>query len=266
MPRLSYPHITRGQAIACLIRVYRDDYDFAREQRHLRQPYVQLLSELTSAWLTFGAACRGVLTPKKFHEFSANYFLKRDKPIELPKPLADCLSWVEQKQHELQPYIENLAKLAYNWKLRAPWAVTVLLLFDMTEICHKLGIPEEVEIPVGFLDYIYPFPPPAPPLEITVSAWAFILYRREEILSQINDKLRGYEEQLKAKRLKERPSRMERHAQWWFEHYVHGKAYDEIAQMETCTPGGSLISYARNVGIAIRNFSKLIGIEVKDLK
>lgn len=265
MPRLSYPHITKGQAIACLIGVYRKDRTFMRELRHLREPYFQTLRDLTVAWLRFGMECGGVLTPKEFQEFSADYFLKGDGPVEFPKPLADSLSRLEQKQHELQPYIESLTKLAYNWKLRAPWAVPVLLLFDMTEICHKLGIPEEVQIPVGFLDYIYPFPPPAPPLGIRVSAWAFVLYTKRQIFRQIGNKLTEYEKQLKDKGLKERPSAMERHAQWWFEHFVHKRKYGEIVEEEVYTLG-SYISYPKNVGVAVRNFSKLIGIEVKDLK
>jgi hypothetical protein len=64
--------------------------------------------------------------------------------------------------------------------------------------------------------------------------------------------------------IKEYPSRIAHHARWWFEHYVNGRTYEEIADMEVKTPGGSLISYAKNVGIAVNKFSKLIGINMKE--
>ncbi len=109
-----------------------------------------------------------------------------------------------------------------------------------------------------------PWPPPLPPLKIEVSAWTFFVFSRDEITSEIADRLYDYEKKLKQIGIKEYPSSLVRHARWWFEHFVNGKKYDEIAQQETYTPGGSIISYAKNVGIAVRKFGKLVGINSND--
>ena len=99
-----------------------------------------------------------------------------------------------------------------------------------------------------------------------VSSWAFFLYGRTQIQSEIAVQLKDYEDRLKALDYEENPSRLQTHAKWWFECFIRGKEYDDIAQEEAYTPGGSLVSYARNVGNAVRKFSRLVGIDIKDLK
>lgn len=85
-------------------------------------------------------------------------------------------------------------------------------------------------------------------------------------MKQIGRRLAIYEDELKEMGLRERPSALEKHAWWWFQRYVRNKTYDEIAQMEAYTPAGSLISYRRNVGTAVRRFSRLAGISSQTLK
>lgn len=257
MPKLSHPTITKGQAIAYLLRFYRNDATFMKELKQLRQPYLEALNIYGKAWLAFGASCAKILQPCEFQAFVTDYLQGK----ELPPVIADYLSLLQQKGDILGPYADKLAGLASKWKLRAPWAVHMLFLLDVVDILLKFGIPEEINIPLEFLEFLYPFPPPSPALELKIPSYAFIFYDKQEIITQISLKLHQYQAILKTKGLRERPSRLEKYALWWFEHYIQGKKYDEIAQMECYSPNGSLISYAKNVGTAVRKFSRLIGIE-----
>jgi len=103
-----------------------------------------------------------------------------------------------------------------------------------------------------------------PHLKITVPASALIFWGRERVLAELAKRLKHYEDEIKAKGFRENPSRLEKHARWWFEYYVHGKTFDQIAAMETYI--GGPIPYAANVGAAVRRFSKLISIDPKSLK
>jgi len=103
-------------------------------------------------------------------------------------------------------------------------------------------------------------------LEVGASSLAFMRCDNKDIIKQISQRLILYEDELKKAGLRERSSALESHARWCFLHYVQNKPYDKIAQMETYTLGGSLISYSRNVGTAVRRFSRLVDINPKTLK
>jgi hypothetical protein len=162
----------------------------------------------------------------------------------------------------LDAYVNTLADLAYRWRLKARWIGRVLLLDHVFEVTVN-AIPEDVrsaEIPVEMLE---PFLPsaPLPPLKFKVNAYELMFSGRQEIQDKFAKVLADYENKLKSLGWREIPAAIENHARWWFEHRVHNKTYDEIAQLEIHTPGGSLISYARNVGTAVRKFARLLGIE-----
>jgi len=266
MPKLSHPKIIKGQAIAYLLRFYRNDTAFMKELKQLRQPYLEIVEEVAKAWMIFGGKCAEVLTPNEFQEFSIGYLEGNEQFAKLPPEFTGYINQIRQKEDKLQPYADKLAELAPRWKLKAPWAVPMLIFFDMADILREAGMPEEIDIPIELFDFLYPFQPVLRPLEIKVSSLAFIFYDKREIMSQVSKKIDEYEANLKKEGLRERPSAVKNHAKWWFEHYVHNKTYDEIAQKEGYTPGGSLISYARNVGTAVRRFSRLIGISLETLK
>jgi hypothetical protein len=143
----------------------------------------------------------------------------------------------------------------------------MLIIYDIFDVLTIKGlIGNEIDIPLEEFDALYPWASPLSALEIKVPAWAIILQGRKKVLADVGEKLQQYEKRIKSTGLTEYPSSLRKHAKWWFEHFVHGKKYDDIAQNETYTPDGSLISHAKNVGAAVRKFSILIGIEVKDLK
>lgn len=269
MPRLSDPRITKGRAVSFLLRLYFDEPQFVAEFRQLCQDHSELLGELIAKQFQFLGECRAVLTPDEYQktvgDLQGLLALVGSNP-DLPASLACELQEMKQIAVGLGPYFRGLEELAYRWKLRAPWAGPMLYQHVMDDCVKALGAPDTIDVPLDQMDLLYPWPPPIPALEIKVSSWAFVFYGRRGIQARVARKLRAYEDELKAIGMAEHPSSLEKHAKWWFGRFVHGRDYDDIAEEETHTPGGSVISYAKNVGEAVRKFSRLIGIDIKDLK
>jgi hypothetical protein len=254
MPRLNYSKITKGDAVSALIRIYRQQPLFMKELTKIREPYQDTIKKFTFDSIAY--FLENGISPSDYYQSAVNYVSGKNEQDPFP---SEKLGYISQ----LQPYYDSLNELAYKWKLRAVWAVVALFGFDMIDVLLKEGLPDELDMPMEVLGEILPWSPKLPPLEIKIHSWAVITMGREKILSEIADRIKQYELELKKAGLAEYPSSLENHARWWFEHYINGKKYDEIAQMETETPGGSLISYAKNIGIAVRKFSRLIGVNTK---
>lgn len=257
MPKLSYPKITKGDAKTALLKIYRKEPDFMTELEKIRQPYLAILSKFAKDAFAFFNG--GTMSPAEYYQAVIDYNKGESQKDPLPAEQFGYLS-------QLQPYFDGLSGLAYKWKLRAPWGDMALFWLDLIEVLGAQWVFKEQDIPLENLDLLYPWSPPLPPLEIKIPAWAIILFGREPVQAEVTKKLQKYESEIKDKGLREYPSALDKHARWWFEHYIHHKTYDEIAQDEAYTPAGSLISYAKNVGTAVRKFSRLIGIDPKVLK
>lgn len=269
MPKLSDPRITKGRAVSVLIRLYLEEPEFCSELCQIRQKHSELLLEFVSRQIELLVHCSTTMTPEEYHRILRDLYAFLTRPSAshaLPSNLTHRLEEMKNICLDLRPYFTDLEQLAYRWKLRAPWAGPMLHLHYLHDCLKGLGMPDAIDVTSEQLELLYPWPPPIPPLEVKVSAWAFVLFGREEIRIDIADKLKDYEDRLKALGLTEYPSSLCRHGRWWFEHFVHGRKYDDIAQEEAYTPGGSPVSYARNVGEAVRRFSRLIGIDIRNLK
>jgi len=269
MPRLSDPRITKGRAVSALIRLYLEEPGFISELCRIRQKHNEVVLELISRQIELLAHCTATMTPEEYHSTSRELYAFLTRPSAshgLPSRVSHRLEEMKSICLKLRPYFTDLEQLAYRWNLRASWAGPMLHLDYLHDCLRTLGMPDAIDVTSEQLELLYPWPPPIPPLEVKVSAWALVLLGREEIQMDIAQKLKAYEDQLKALGMAEHPSSLERHARWWFEHFVHNKKYDEIAQEEIHTPGGSIISYSRNVGDAVRRFSKLIGIDIRSLR
>ncbi len=261
MPRLSDPTLTKGNARWALLKLYRSDPNFMKEVESLRNPYMALIDRFSVDALTFSLSAD--ISSKEFYQAILAYRKGESERNPLPyEQFYEQFPYFDQ----FQPYFDGLHDLAYRWNLRAPWAVLLLFYCDIVDCWKAKGMPSEFDIPLEKFDSLFPWEPPALPLTITVPAWAVVVRGRRAVLEEVAGRLKQYENQIKAAGLKEYPSALKTHARWWFEHYVHRKRYDDIAQEETYTPGGSLIAYAKNVGDAVRRFSKLIGIDAKELK
>lgn len=269
MPKLRDPRITKGHAANFLIRLYLQEPEFYRGLCQIRQNYSGLLTESISKLAEFFANCRVALTTEEYHKMVRGFyemFATQLSIPDLPRNIARQIEEIKRIYSKLGPYFNDLEQLASRWKIKASWAGPMLHLYDIHDYLKELGIPDAIDVPLDQLDLLYPWPPPVAALEIKVSAWAFVLYGRKKIQADIAERLKNYEDRLKTLGLTEYPSSLEKHARWWFEHFVHGKDYDDIAQEEAYTPSGSSISYARNVGDAVRRFSRLVGINTKNLK
>lgn len=247
MPRLNYPKITKGDAIAALLKQYSKEPQFMKEWAAIREPYVHILARFAEDTLMFFK--QGNITPAEYYQDLINYYKNEGKEDPFP---ADKFGYLS----ELQPYFDNLGELANKWKLKAPWAITTLFTSDLINLLKHSSLPNEIDIPIEDLELIYPWETPLPPLKLKVSAWAIILGGRQDVQNEINKKLWEYESEIKAKGIHEYPSALEKHAKWWFEHYVHNKTYPELEQKY---PQVSRESIKR----VVWKFSKLLNIKVK---
>jgi hypothetical protein len=256
MPKLDFPELTKADAIFHLMVLYRTYPQFNKELDTTRKPYLQGISK-------FMQDIRASIQKNKMPLLD----YCRDM-IEFFEGRAETSLLTEEQQKtfiELGPYLYALKQLAVKWKLKAPWATRALFFSDFAILLSLLPfanlIPHEESFgSFEMFNKIIPFHSPIAPFKIELSALVFSAYSRDEIISEISDRLREYEKKIKAAGITEYPSRLRRHAEWWFEHYVNGMKYDDIAQQEIHTPGGSIISYAKSVGNAVRGFGKLIEI------
>jgi len=268
MPKLNDRRITKGRAVSLLVRLYLEEPEFCSELYQICQKHSEVVLEFISKQIELLAHCSATLTPEEYYRTFRELYVFLTRPTAshaLPLDVTHRFEEMKNMCLELRPYFTDLEQLAYRWKLRAPWAGPMLHLDYLHDCLKGLGMPDAIDVTSEQLELVYPWPPPIPPLEVKVSAWAFVLFGREEIRIDIAEKLKNYEEQLKALGLTEYPSSLHKHARWWFQHFVHGKKYDDIAQEETYLPGGSLVSYGRNVGEAVRRFSRLMGIDIRNL-
>ncbi|RLC65218.1 MAG: hypothetical protein DRI01_01610 [Chloroflexi bacterium] len=259
MPRLSDPRITKGHAASFLVRLYLQEPEFLSEFRQLRQNHAELLAKVLVTQVEFLVKCREVLSIEKYQKMvRALYQLpvtRRSIPT-LPENLTRQLEQMKQMYVKLEPYFHDLEQLASRWKLKASWAGPMLYLYHIHDCLRAAGVPDGIDVPLEQLDLLYPWPPPIPPLEIKVSAWAFVLYGRKQIQLDIAKKLKNYEDRLKTLGLKEKPSALDNHAQWWFQHYVKGRKYREINQQFPLVE-------EETIKRKVYEFSKLAGIRTR---
>jgi hypothetical protein len=247
MPKLSHPKITKGNAIYALLKLYGQEPDFMNEWTAIRKPYMPLLSKFAADLFTFFSDSG--ISPAEFYQANIDYLKDKTKIDPFPIKKFEYLA-------EAQPYFDGLTELAYKWKLRAPWAVVILSLLDLMDVSGTQEFPDKVDIPLEKLSSIYPWEPPLPPLEIKVPAWVFFLGGRKSIQAEINERLEEYEKEIKATGLYEYPSALDKHAKWWFEHYVHQKKYPELAKEYAETS-------AESIKRAVWNFKRQMDIKMK---
>ncbi len=259
MSKLTIRLRTQGKAVAALLKLYKAYPDFAQELEKLRTNYLPVLEQ----WLKIAAPdwlkMRETLTRKEFLTIR-DYFLTEMQTISssladklglfLPIPNSDIAN-------QLDAYEKALADLAYRLQLKASWAGHVLLLNHILDMITNI-MPQDVrnaDIPVEMLE---PFLPsaPLPLLSFQVNAYELMFSRRQEIQNKFAKALADYENKLKSLGWRELPSAIERHAYWWFEHYVNHKKYWELEQED---PSIDRESIKR----AVWKFTKLLGIKIK---
>jgi len=273
MPRLVSPEMLRQIAIFYLLELYKQETGFVTEWKRLRQLFSSPLRQLAKIWAlswfseTVGTRFYNLFEAERDYQRLENYLEGFPPSLTNPRDRHELAAEYEEILERLEPYTRALNDLAYRWNLRAPWAADELLSDDVDDVAGEIFKAAGVAIPVEDIpscaQFILPF---LSPLEVELPWWSFVTQGRQRILAAISKKLAVYEAMLKAKGAQEFPSSLEAHARWWFQHHVRHKTYDEIAQLEVYTAGGKLVSYAKNVGAAVRKFSRLIGINPQNLK
>jgi len=259
MSKLTISQRTKGKAVAALLKLYKAEPNFARELEELRTIYMPVIEQ----WLKIGVPnwiqMKETLTQEEF-SITRDYFLTANQTIS--DSLVDKLGLLlttpnSHLADQLDAYEKALADLAYRWRVKAIWAGPVLL-FDHILDATINAMPEDVrnaEMPVEMLE---PFLPsaPLPPLRFEVNAYELLFSGRQEIRDKFTKALADYENKLKALGWHELPSAIERHAYWWFEHYVHHKTYPELGQEDPPIDSESIKR-------AVWKFSKLLNIKIK---
>jgi len=259
MPRLSDARITKGHAVSFLLDFYFDEEEFVAQLQEIQLRNLELLAEWAVGWAKFLTKCSESMTVDEYREAARGIFgsaTAGEGIPDLPVRFAPQFEEINQLVIRSGSYFEELEQLAFRWKLKAPWAGPMLHYRVLYGFITYSGFPETIEIPLEQLDLPYPWPPPLPPLEIKVPAWALVFYSRRDIQAELARKLEDYEDRLKAAGLKQRPSALQKHARWWFEHYVKGKPFREIAErfggVEEETIKRKAWEFSRLVGIRTR--------------
>ena len=259
MSKLTIRSRSQGKAIAALLKLYKADPDFAQELENLRTNYLPVLEQWLKITVPGWLKMRETLTQEEFLTVR-DYFLTEMRTISssLADKLGPFLSIPNSDlANQLDAYEKALADLAYRWQLKAPWAGHVLLLNHILDIIINI-MPQDIrnaDIPVEMLE---PFLPSAPlaPLSFQVNAYELMFSGRQEIQDKFAKALADYENELKSLGWRELPSALERHAYWWFEHYVRHKKYREFEQEY---PQIDSESIKREVW----KFTRLLGIKIK---
>ncbi len=265
MPKLSYPPLTRFDAIVALVDLYLQDTAFRSALEQVRSEYRSTLHGLATdiaKWVS--------VAPR----------------ISRPSTL-DCYHFVLDRQVlTAVSYLNALKTLFAKWKLPIPepsyWVLYkeiesmpltgILPEYDLYQLLPKKGVITEG----GMLpDNVSgdKIPHPVPPLRVTVTFWALVLAGREESLKHIGRRMDEYEQRVKEKGYKEYPSKLKKHAWWWFEHFIHGSKFEDISGLEAQAIAklplksggkGPCAPYGKNIGAAVGKFSKLIGVNPPD--
>jgi len=265
MPKLSYPPLTRFDAIVALVDLYLQDPAFRSALEKVRSEYRATLRELATditEWMSVAWRTRRPSTLDGYH------FV------------------LDRQDLTARPYLNALETLFAKWKLPIPEPPNLVLYkeiesmpltgvlpeYDLYQLLPKKGVITEG----GMLpDSVSgnKIPHPVPPLRVTVTFWALVLAGREEALEHIGRRLDEYEQMVKDKGYKEYPSKLKKHAWWWFEHFIHGSKFEDIMFIEVQNMANSTPKskgrephppHAKNIGIAVGKFSKLIGVNPED--
>jgi hypothetical protein len=166
------------------------------------------------------------------------------------------------KDQNSNAFVKEINELAYKWKFRSPLASSMLFFSKLMDDMKSLGIKMKLGTSLHAHTYTE-----TEPLDLgRIPPWLLFDYSPKEIKNYVEESLQEYVKTMKTKGMVEYPSSLQKHAEWWFKHYVKKLTYDAIAQEEAYSWDGSSISYAKNVGRAVREFSKIMGISGEQLK
>jgi len=258
MPKLTIPERTYGKAIGCLIDLYKKEPGFIEESQKVRSVYEPAVIKWLDSSVPQWRRLQVELMQAKDRQDDSTTF--SDANIKLSKKLSYSVrrfygGW--NVTSELIDYEKELHDLANRWHLKTKWSGVVLILSHINDVVSIMSEGDEttIEMPVEVIESMLD-KPPLPPLISKVTAYELMYSDQGEIVREFANKLSDYEKELKSLGWTELPSAIKAHASWWFEHYVHGKPYEEIAAEH------SIEVTENSVRQAVFRFRKLLGIEI----
>jgi len=239
MPRLLPPEWIKQIAIKRLLKLYENDGMFVAEWDRLKQPYASLIMELTQVQIFIEVSYLVRTYPHDFLSWVQDvqrlkdYFRAPRLPTQYyPNELEE---WNSQIREKLKPYLSELTELAHKWNIRAPWAAEALLHKDISVLEQQIyagsGVtqinklsPEQVQ---SMLNREEQSLPSERFLANVVSIYQ--VDGRTGFLAKLGTQLARLEQKSKKAGMKEIPSALDQHIEWWFLHYVKHLTYDEIS-------------------------------------
>ena len=240
MPRLSDTLNDRVRGTIALVRLYREDPSFEKELNDVCQPYHSLFQQFALEYLDS-------------HRDAID--LQDDDYQSLVGNLKEKIGGQVADIAQMQACFHALDELACHWKLAVPMSGLFLFLSRVTDEVQFLGV--NIRITPSFHPHLSV---DIPPLELgAVPAWLTTEMSKTELMGLIGASISEYTDKLKKQGLKTRPSKLEKHAYWWFQHNVKKKNWKDIADEEAQLDeeGGP---YPENIQKAVTRFAKIIGI------
>jgi hypothetical protein len=259
MPRLIDEFSKAIKALVVLVRVYRRHADFENELQQVHAQYRFIVLGFVVQFLEGGFDLKSHRDAVRLTDSEYDATLSGLKAI-IAKEAKHFPNVGQNDQAQVQACLDALLvalnDLAYRWKLRVSQA-GIWLFFDLVADEVKYA---GLEFQAG--PSFHPCYPTAKrhPIQITVPDWLLVEEGQKPIVKQFERVLAERLARLKADGLSEYPSSIEKHAQWWFDHYVLGKKYKELARDNQSLNGSNREESIRR---AVSNFSKLLRIRTK---
>jgi hypothetical protein len=265
MPKLSNEWRATSMAVYCLLELYKDVPEFRRELNELRAIYQNALLDWLRVSIPSWWDMKQSLSAEQLDEVK-DFFLVPSKDIsdELMNKVNSYLPHLSAGDLlvKLEEYEQALHKLSYRWKLKASWAGHAWVIDHANDLMMSFLSDEakKREIPVEIVEQIMPTAP-LPKYRFEVSAFEFMFSSRKEMQNRFNIELAEYERQLKEAGWQEVPSALEKHAWWWFEHYVRKKEYKQLEREAEAM--GDYTAREESIRRAVFNLRKKLNIKLR---
>ena len=273
MPRLLPTDWIRIIAINYLLQLYEREIGFVQEWEKAKKPFIPLIEQLGKVSTLIEVEHLLMKSPPddlidwiSDLQKLRNYLQDLPAGTEYAQNSSEMLKSYDSLQEKLTPYVLSLKSIAYDWNLRASWAGEELMRINVQkvqqDVLNAAGVTTFFELSDRQIQTLLKqdkgsLPSGTWPINILS---LYLAGGRQGFINKLNRRLVEFEKELKTLGVKEIPSALHRHAEWWFDYYVHNTSLDDIAD-GTIGPKNEAGRYPENIRKAVQKFSKLAGIE-----
>lgn len=276
MPRMLPINLIKVIAINYLLELYEQEKRFIQEWETARQPFTHIIEQM--GLINSLSDVDDMLAKNPPHDLITmfrerqnliNYLCNvPNNPIDI-NDSSQSRTEYHRLQKYLAPYFLKLGNLAGIWNLRAPWAAEELLQRDLLRaeqnIFNAAGVEMFDNLSSRQIQNMFG------PEGRTLSSYNYpinclALYRaggRLGLVNEFSKDLVEFEKQLKASNSREIPSSLKKHAEWWFDYYIHGIDFHDIS-FNIVTNNEKRTTSPENIRLAVVKYSKLININPEE--